>query len=667
MVNSENIIDRYAIPDLLGKNFFIPDYQRGYRWDKKQVFQLLSDLYLFFKPSGKGAFYCLQPIIVKKCDSSIVSKYQLTSDYDDNIWYEVIDGQQRLTTIALIIKFGELFLPQLKATNPFKLFYQTRPELHKIFEKFSYDSSSMSICCSETRQLDIDSYFIKKGLESICEWFSQPGAEFEERANLIGFIDFWSHFIAERKDNDKDAPKSVQVIWYELRDGSNPRDVFKRLNDNKIALTNSELIRALFLSQSSEYQLDDKLIINEENKDLAITMNRLRKQGHINEQWDVIEHNLRNPKFWAFATNNSENTYSCRIEYLFDLISQKWLKEKAPYGLQKSDPLYTYLFFDRELLKNKKENRSESYLWELWQKVESYYSTLVYWYENRDYYHWIGYLVYVVGDNVLIDLLKDVNEQPKDIFKKNIIERIFRTVNLSYDTLQYTNSNDYWNIEKILLLYNIETYRNNTSLGPFQFLLYRKESWTLEHIHAQNSEGLPQDDNKALLKWLDENIEGLKKFKLRFSQSEIDEIKRVDSLIADLQNTRNKGQKQISAKEVTDQFDNILTYYNSFCAKRNLPNKIHEFANLTLLGGEANTSVGKSAFELKRQKIVKMDAEGEFIPYCTKKVFFKYCNIEKDDFEVQQTSCWNDTDKYYYQQDIIATMDRLKEEQNNEQ
>ena len=665
MSNNENIIDRYAIPDLLGKNFFIPDYQRGYRWDKKQIFQLLSDLYLFFKPSGKGSFYCLQPVIVKKCDSSIVAKYQLQSEYDDNIWYEVIDGQQRLTTIALIIKFGELFLPQLKASNPFKLFYQTRPELHTIFDKFSFDFTVQSIKCTETRKLDIDSFFIKKGLESICEWFTQPGAEFEERANLIGFIDFWSHFIAPRKDNDKDAPKSVQVIWYELRDGSNPRDVFKRLNDNKIALTNSELIRALFLSQSSEYQIEERLVVNEENKELATTMNRLRKQGHINEQWDAVEHNLRNPNFWAFATNNSANSYSCRIEYLFDLISQKYLKEKAPYGLQKSDPLYTYLYFDRELSKNKKEKRSESYLWELWQKVESYYSTLVYWYENRDYYHWIGYLVYVVGDNVLIELLKDVNEQGKDAFKKNIIDRIFDTVNLSYDTLQYTNSKDYWNIEKILLLYNIETYRKNFALGPFQFLSFRNESWTLEHIHAQNSEGLPQDDNKALLKWLDENIEGLKKFKLRFSETEEDEIKRVDNLISDLQNTRDKGQKQISAKEVTDQFDKVLAYFNSFCAKRNLPNKIHEFANLTLLGGDANTSVGKSAFELKRQKIVKMDAEGEFIPYCTKKVFMKYCNIEKDDFEVQQTSCWNDTDKYYYQQDIIATMDQLREEQKN--
>ena len=53
---TENILIRQAIPDLSGKNFFIPDYQRGYRWGSRQVEQLLEDLYAFFE-KGKGEFY----------------------------------------------------------------------------------------------------------------------------------------------------------------------------------------------------------------------------------------------------------------------------------------------------------------------------------------------------------------------------------------------------------------------------------------------------------------------------------------------------------------------------------------------------------------------------------------------------------------------------------
>jgi uncharacterized protein with ParB-like and HNH nuclease domain len=33
----ENIMERRAIPDLLNKKYYIPEYQRGYRWEEKQV------------------------------------------------------------------------------------------------------------------------------------------------------------------------------------------------------------------------------------------------------------------------------------------------------------------------------------------------------------------------------------------------------------------------------------------------------------------------------------------------------------------------------------------------------------------------------------------------------------------------------------------------------
>lgn len=59
-----------SVYDLLDKNYFIPSYQRGYRWGKRQVQDLLEDLFKFGMDRNKkeGAFYCLQPIVVKKCD-----------------------------------------------------------------------------------------------------------------------------------------------------------------------------------------------------------------------------------------------------------------------------------------------------------------------------------------------------------------------------------------------------------------------------------------------------------------------------------------------------------------------------------------------------------------------------------------------------------------------
>ena len=60
-----NNIKQYAIGEILdGRYFYIPAYQRGYRWTEKQVGDLLRDLLCFANDSKSDEdFYCLQPII----------------------------------------------------------------------------------------------------------------------------------------------------------------------------------------------------------------------------------------------------------------------------------------------------------------------------------------------------------------------------------------------------------------------------------------------------------------------------------------------------------------------------------------------------------------------------------------------------------------------------
>lgn len=50
-----------SVYDLLDKNYFIPSYQRGYRWEKRQIQDLLEDFYSFARKTNKsnGSFYCL--------------------------------------------------------------------------------------------------------------------------------------------------------------------------------------------------------------------------------------------------------------------------------------------------------------------------------------------------------------------------------------------------------------------------------------------------------------------------------------------------------------------------------------------------------------------------------------------------------------------------------
>ena len=63
-----NNLELREINKLIKEQFYIPTYQRGYRWDEKQVTDLLEDIHEFMDKGNvqAGEFYCLQPIVVKK-------------------------------------------------------------------------------------------------------------------------------------------------------------------------------------------------------------------------------------------------------------------------------------------------------------------------------------------------------------------------------------------------------------------------------------------------------------------------------------------------------------------------------------------------------------------------------------------------------------------------
>ena len=67
--------------------YVVPDYQREYVWERKEVGQLLEDVYREFSATGGASEYYMGTLVV--CPSA-------------NDSYEVIDGQQRLTTFFLM-------------------------------------------------------------------------------------------------------------------------------------------------------------------------------------------------------------------------------------------------------------------------------------------------------------------------------------------------------------------------------------------------------------------------------------------------------------------------------------------------------------------------------------------------------------------------------------
>lgn len=549
MINTEESLQ--SINNLIGEKFYIPNYQRGYRWGKSQVEELLNDIWDFTQDRSKDEIYCLQPIVIKK---------------NNNAW-ELIDGQQRMTTIFLILKHLKHLIDG--DVNNIEITYQTR----KGSEDF------LSNINENDKELNIDFFHIFNANDYIEKWFAN-------KANN-GIRNVKTIFINPFLDNTK-------VIWYEVENQANSIDIFTKLNIGKIPLTNAELIKALFLSNSNNS-------INEE------------KQFEISNDWDNIEYKLSNENFWYFLNQNL-NDINPRIDFLFDIIN-------TDIGFNSYSSFHFY---------NKKIKEEGTSVVALWNDVKTLFLTLEEWYNDREIFHLIGFLINE-GESIE-NILKNFKSKKK----KNFIDYLKSKVLLLVEEIDFLEisygKKDYSQIKRTLLLFNIITIvKNKESNIKFQFDRYKKEKWDIEHIHS-TKENMPStpDVQKDWLKSLSEYLENKEDFKELY-----DEILSFDFLEKTPEEFEILYSKVIST--FTDEEDNE---YNK-----------NGLSNLTLLDANTNRSYKNAIFPIKRNTIIRKDLEGVFIPTCTKNVFLKYYSTD-----VSQMNFWGGNDRKDYYKNIVNTI-----------
>jgi uncharacterized protein with ParB-like and HNH nuclease domain len=599
----DNEITTTSIDALLDKHFLIPDYQRGYRWEPQQVKDLLSDIWEFAEKDADkaGEFYCLQPIVLKECSEDFMWDNGLRdSPADNTIWYEVIDGQQRLTTIHILISYYRKYFPDDPCKN-FTIRYQTRAKSTSFLNQEIYDNTDKS---------DIDIYHMSSAYSTIENWFKcEDEKDYEHRPK---WKQRYRYF--ETLFGDESEKKSVRVIWYKVNENIESEILFERLNNGKIPLTNSELIKALFLSSSSFGDDPEKK----------------SHQNEIAKQWEVMEHRLNDQKFWAFITNKPFDTYDTHIEYLFDLLPGE---VDNP-----NDKLATFLKFDSRL------KQGNIKIWDLWLEVESCYQTLNYWYEDKNLYHKIGFLIWAKGEQMVKELLWEAGQKNKNEFENELDSKIKAATNFDYTKLAYDKG--YIQIQTLLTLHNIETVRRNANdMDFYPFSLHKSKNWTLEHIHAQNTEGFDENKKDPWLSWLKEHATVINDFIEMFPDDKklCDFSKRIQQLLEAPQKSLTFNIFQALVGDILDYFERL---------DGNNPGDVHAIPNLALLGGIENTKLQNSAFEVKRRAIINMDIEGEFIPVCTRRVFLKYYTDGTQNYSNQQYYFWSPTDRQSYLKDI---------------
>lgn len=640
-------MQRKAIPELLNKKYYIPEYQRGYRWEDKQVLNLLDDLDTFFSGDTKGQFYCLQPIVVKEVT------------IDNEKWLEVIDGQQRLTTILILMKvFDQLNAPKfgLPKTHSYTIRYATRPSIQNIFDTISITSepSTNKAVIDESKNQwpgMIDSLYIYNAAKTILNWFM------DEQPRIFRYGQYFYNTV-------NSGDKSVQVVWYETNEDKDPHDIFNRMNSLKVGLSCSELIRSIFLSSCTKFNLGTFDGLSDSLK-LEVEKERFQqKQSSINEKWDEIEQQMRDESFQSFLTSRNIKSRNA-IDLLFDLVSGKYASNK-PFNsnLNKEDELYTYLY-----IKNMVDVDGDA--WTTWLSILNVYEKLLFWYHDRDLYHRIGFLNTIAAtgheDDAVYTLLAE--RKGKIALRNKVVSMIKEAMILpenkethqpieKLSQLSYDNNIHYNYIKRLLILYNVETSRIQTSSEFFDFDKFRYTAdkkhkiWTLEHIHAQNSDCLPETNKDSWYEWIVFNRDSLKKLVLGDPNLEKQRISLVDQLERDSAVNNEKQEPYCKSikytfENIKELFDDVANFYTQLDAKADKAKPMHQLSNMALLDLGQNAMVGKSPFEVKRQIISNQIADNKYYPICTQKVFLKLY-----DKESMQIHSWSQRDRELYLEDM---------------
>ena len=351
------------------------------------------------------------------------------------------------------------------------------------------------------------------------------------------------------------------------------------------------------------------------SRDNSENMDR-EKQEEISLQWDNIEKELHNDSMWYFLTNNIKNKYQTRIDLILDLISGKEESNKEKY--------YTFFKFDAM--------RKDKPLEEIWRKIQQTFLILKDWFENHELYHKIGYLI-ASGAKTLQQIFNESENKTKADFNALLNGFIKKSIYISsnYSELSYEKPLDYKKISTLLLLFNVESVRRNgenSQWFPFDKFKYNKGSrvtWSLEHIHAQQSEGMRTQE--VWKEWLERHIPSVKVV----GQNQ-------DELVAEMQAAVDKEKLERS------EFDALQQKVIEILSVSGNTEYLHSIANLALLNTADNAALNNSTFDVKRNVIVDMDKRGQYIPFCTKMVFLKYYTPS----EHNQLHFWGQADRIAY-------------------
>mgnify|MGYP002587050628 FL=1 len=539
--------------------FIIPYLQRAYKWKEKQAKQMLEDFSEFLKQ--EKTYYCMQPLAVVKTE--------------DNK-YELLDGQQRLTTLLILWRI--LFEDNKENTfYPYIFEYERdSSESNTLLNRYSFITESDEIKKGEHR--NIDEYYMSKVYGAIKQYFIDNSDNQKE--------DF--------KKLLKGEGKHILFLWYEVNE-EEKHTTFANLNSGKIELTCSELIKAILLSDDNKESSDN---------------NGLPDKSLVAAQYAEMEEAFNDDRLWYMLQTDEPLYNGSRMDLLFNMvlnISQKTYE---------ADPKSAFY----EVYTEKKVDLSK-----FWKDCRAYFVRIMDLYKNPYTYHYIGYLTYIEDNNKIDDWVKAY----KELGLKGCIEQMKSKVRGSISGLDDLEKITYSNtskttLRKIFILHNIQTILihyeaiKTANLGlrfsyeQFPFELLYSQKWDIEHIASLTDNPLTKQKDRE--DWI------------ASAKADYPEI---FAQRPELNNEIDLFEKDSKTEKFTHIYNEIVG-----SAESNSPQNKDGLGNLVLLDRHTNRSYHNSLYKRKRKIILaasNIDNQNKeyqvtYIPRCTLNVFLKTYN-----------------------------------------
>lgn len=353
-----------------GCDFFnIPEYQRGYKWTVDNIIQLLEDL-KGFKQNSSDEFYCLQNITITK------------TNINGHSCFNVIDGQQRLTTLFILISYIQRNMSnKVLSAESNILRYSIREETDKFLRESILTGDYWNDV--EYKPATKDQYYIAEVAKAVAEWFNINNLE--ERTIL----------------------DHLKLIVNKVESGEE-ETVFASLNGGKVDLDGADLVRAILITRAAKQKypslISEKTLHQIANDDINLNINiKVSSLGKINEfrvklgiELDMMNNWWSDRKVRSYfeqllPNRISQNKSFKYSEYPIDLLYYAFFEAYK-------DKLATHgnTDLDLRIFENgiDKDGEGGNDHLEFYKEVKEFHLTLVDWYNDDEIYNLLGYLMY---------------------------------------------------------------------------------------------------------------------------------------------------------------------------------------------------------------------------------------------------------------------------------